>query len=86
MNGIWIRSQDGCTLTVVATVSLEMDSRLQNWDVWADDLLLGTYATKARALDVLDEIHHFIVNRPMQLTGGVLQPVQAACFYQMPKE
>ena len=57
---LWIRSQDKELLTKVK--HLEVYGSKTEWWIMANDNDLGVYATKERALEVLDEIQSYLVN------------------------
>ena len=54
--GIWIRSQDKCTLINVNKIQIADFHNLYKNAIWGDDILLGIYSSKEKALKVLDMI------------------------------
>lgn len=75
---LWIRSQDKTELIKVVTI-LEHLNQIYAYDSTSSDgRVVGTYETKERALEVLDEIqNHTILNQ-------CVPPEHR--FYEMPKE
>lgn len=79
---LWIRSQDKRILQKVDNIFLDANyenKRISTYD--GDNVELGTYKTKERALEVLDEIQHKI-NAIANMTDENFINV----VYQMPKE
>lgn len=83
---LWIRSQDKMNLVQIKQISLNYQDNKQVIANYAPEQyensgcyyeLLGTYKTKERALEVLDEIENIVKPRMEQLYTFV---------YQMPKE
>ena len=54
--GIWIRSQDKCTLINVNKIQIADFHNMYKNAIWGDDILLGIYLSKEKALKVLDMI------------------------------
>lgn len=57
---LWVRSQDKLTLSKIINFKIESrqiigNTKEDNWDIY-----LGTYKTKERALEVLDEIQDIL--------------------------
>lgn len=84
---LWIRSQDRMNLVKVRQVSLNYQNKKQIIANHTPDLyensgeyyeFLGTYKTKERAIEVLDEIQDLLQNA---YVGGSNRVV-----YQMPKD
>lgn len=92
---LWIRSQDKTKL-VKADNIVYMDSsedyEKEVHSLWNDCKgILGTYKTKERALEVLDEIQEFIENKDKikitQDINGITSEVEdAKRVYEMPEE
>ncbi|MEG0907021.1 MAG: hypothetical protein RSF87_12455 [Cellulosilyticaceae bacterium] len=59
--GIWIRSQDGTTVTRCRTVRAWENGRIVN-NLGKDYVHIGDYGTRERAKEVLAIIVHHIVN------------------------
>lgn len=79
---LWIRSQDKEVLTKVIDIYKQADTN----EIWAysDKGLkncLGFYATKERALEVLDEIHHKLKPKQKNEVWDFSNDV-----YEMPEE
>lgn len=60
---MWIRSQDKQLLTFVTTISMDASIENRVWIYNQDGRRLGTYATKERAIEILDQIQKFICNQ-----------------------
>jgi len=70
MNGIWIRSQDRETLVQCSFAYYEHSEYKDNTEahkIEGDNTILGRYPTRERALEVLDEIQHAIINATVVL-------------------
>ena len=87
---LWIRSQDKEILLKVNELEIEA-----NMIIAFDNnkyQCLGTYKTKERALEVLDEIHQRLINlQCIEITGAdfITQQMKKNgidCVYEMPKE
>ena len=66
---LWVRSQDKRILQKVDNIFLDAnyeDKRISTYD--GDNVELGTYKTKERALEVLDEIQNIL--KPIIITTG----------------
>ena len=76
---LWVRSQDKRILQKVDNIFLDAnyeDKRISTYD--GDNVELGTYKTKERALEVLDEIQEYInFNIKLKLE---------TCIYEMPEK
>ena len=59
--GIWIRRQDKSALINANKINIADFHDLFKNAIWGDDVFLGEYSTKEKALKVLDEIQEFIV-------------------------
>ena len=84
---LWVRSQDKTNLVKIRQISLNYQNNKQIIANYIPDFypnsgeyyeLLGTYKTKERALEVLDEIQDLLQNA---YVGGSNRIV-----YQMPKD
>lgn len=98
---LWIRSQDKEKLVKCDDISISIDINVKSYkivgyfDKNTEYELLGTYKTKKRALEVLDDIQNFICieihenninyeKADLILKGKI---VDSLCkIYQMPKE
>ena len=83
---MWIRSQDKSVLTKVTGVNV-CDNENGTYDIDGAYWRLGTYKTKKRALEVLDEIQGLIIDSWGYCTVGDGDIVtEGIAFYQMPEE
>ena len=75
---LWVRSQDKRILQKVDNIFLDAnyeDKRISTYD--GDNVELGTYKTKERALEVLDEIQEYMnFDIKLELEN---------CIYEMPE-
>ena len=89
---LWIRSQDKECITVVNHLYANDDGEIKQ----QDDIILGTYKTKERALEVLDEIHDVILaNKVLELSTNKISideldtektsKLSKVIIYEMPK-
>ena len=83
---LWVRSQDKMNLVQIKQISLNYENNKQIIANYIPDFfensgayyeLLGTYETKERALEVLDEIQKYIL---------LPNTDNSAYIYEMPKE
>lgn len=96
---LWIRSQDKMNLVKINQISINYANKTQ---IIANCLpeyyensgnyyeLLGTYKTKERALEVLDEIQNIfslkIENKSYEEADLVLKAKMLDSYYQMPED
>ena len=59
---IWIRSQDKCSLINVNKIQIEYSHDMYKNAIWGNDVLLGKYSTRQKALKVIDMIENFIIS------------------------
>ena len=89
---LWIRSQDKEKLLKANDIAIEMNMIYGYFDKNTEYEHLGSYATKERALEVLDEIHQRLINlQCIEITGAdfITQQMKKNgidCVYEMPKE
>ena len=102
---MWIRSQDKTVLVKVfdfrvdCCIGLDGENYIQgNLDSNYDSYILGTYKSKERAIEVLDEIQAYLENNYLSINdmpqhnnglianGLILFPNNKQTVYQMPKE
>lgn len=57
---IWIRSQDRRTLINVNKIQIADFRDMYKNAIWGNDVLLGKYSTRQKALKVIDMIENFI--------------------------
>lgn len=64
---LWIRSQDKNSLMKVESLYSDIFQEEDFWKIYnvSDDTVLGSYKTKKRALEVLDEIQSIIIGKYM---------------------
>ena len=75
---LWVRSQDKRILQKVDNIFLDANyenKRISTYD--GDNVELGTYKTKERAIEILDEIQNYIL---------LPNTDNSAYIYEMPKE
>lgn len=108
---LWIRSQDKARLIKPIDFYIEETidyvNKSSEFDIYAlnlanDDIRIGTYKTKERALEVLDEIHECIIDKEVldgcknMLTFAnknnlnevkqIIDRTEKIAVYEMPKE
>lgn len=108
---LWIRSQDKMNLVKVRQVSVNYQNSKQIIANYTPELfensgeffeLLGTYKTKERALEVLDEIHNCILDKnvlnicnnlltlanknTINEVNQIISRAEKIAVYEMPKE
>ena len=84
---LWIRSQDREKLTKVDGIYYDYKQEKRHIAVFTNDnyYWVGTYQTKARALEVLDEIQDIL--NPNGLKGSIINASRINTYvYEMPKE
>lgn len=82
---LWIRSQDKTVLTKINSIGIEYDKKLIGYGNVC--VKLGEYATKERALEVLDEIQNIL--KPQMIISKVGKPIAETCdgtIYREPDE
>lgn len=79
---LWIRSQDKTTLIKIDRIDID-DRSIIVWqnNYSCDEIYMGTYSSKEKALEVLDEIQELILKLDKRITHYELD-----CVYEMPKE
>lgn len=70
---LWVRSQDKECLTNISNIQYIYKNNMHGLGTYYDNLkILGTYKTKERALEVLDEIQNILKPIPiLKENGGV---------------
>lgn len=87
---LWVRSQDKRILQKVDNIFLDAnyeDKRISTYD--GDNVELGTYKTKERALEVLDEIQDELISSdfmPIEKNEEVVLTCGSARIYEMPED
>lgn len=89
---LWVRSQDKNVLINTRRIDVD-DNNIFCWDEgkYADEVYMGTYKSKERALEVLDEVQEYIEKQGQDylLTNenGIITGQKHYGFvYQMPEE
>ena len=83
---LWVRSQDKRILQKVDNIFLDANyenKRISTYD--GDNVELGTYKTKERALEVLDEIQNILYSG-LHATNNNQLAGTSTFVYQMPKD
>lgn len=93
---LWIRSQNKENLVQIDSLYIDQNEENKElYDILQGCILMGTYKTKERALEVLDEIQklltpNFNVNGSYQevdlMLKSYLLNTQYGVIYEMPKE
>ncbi len=73
---LWIRSQDKEKLLKVNDIAIEMNMIYGYFDKNTEYELLGTYNSKERALEVLDEIQNILKAKFMVRMDGNLKNIE----------
>ena len=87
---LWVRSQD--KIRLIKTEHLIVGGTYENEIKEESDVFstsLGTYKTKERALEVLDEIQHYMaktLDSIIYQTDNCIVGCSTLVLYQMPKE
>ena len=71
---LWIRSQDKEVLVKINDIAVEMNMIYGYFDKNTEYELLGSYKSKERALEVLDDISNKIKNQFIVQVNGLLKP------------
>jgi len=86
---LWIRNQNKQELVQVDCVCIEINEYdTQQYDIVQGCITLGTYKTKERALEVLDEIEGLLLlKQGLKLTTNAIYSVDnGLAIYEMPKD
>ena len=73
---LWIRSQDKENLINVNKIEITDFCDAHKNAIWGDDILLGRYSSKEKALKVLDMIQEFIKNMYAGMANYIGKPFQ----------
>lgn len=82
---LWIRSQDKICLTKVKHLYIDKNNNIRQ----QEDLILGTYESKERALEVLDNIHQLLIDlQTLEIVPDFYKICKRSLdnVYEMPKE
>ena len=84
---LWIRSQDKEKLLKVDEMHLGLNKQYVDSNIWVNNFIVGEYATKERALEVLDEIQSKIATLNFQnhFIGTDFNIIESN-IYQMPEK
>ena len=79
---LWIRAQDRKALIPInKMITITLDG------IFYDGIILGTYKTKQRALEVLDEIQDILISSEyMNINEGEVMTCGSYKIYEMPKK
>ena len=86
---LWVRSQDKRILQKVDNIFLDANyenKRISTYD--GDSVELGTYKTKERAIEILDEIQDELISSdfmPIEKNEEVVLTCGSARIYEMPE-
>lgn len=85
---LWIRSQDRKTISKANKIYMEHnEERMYNINIYDDcSNTLGTYKTKERALEVLDEINEFKDNMEKAVIYSNIPIEEYTSTFEMPEE
>ena len=76
---LWVRTQDKECLTNISNIQYVYKNNIHGLGTYYDNLkILGTYKTKERAIEVLDEIQDLLQNAYIENANRIV--------YQMPKD
>ena len=87
---LWVRSQDKRILQKVDNIFLDANyenKRISTYD--GDSVELGTYKTKERAIEILDEIQDELISSdfmPIEKNEEVVLTCGSARIYEMPED
>ncbi|TCU72912.1 hypothetical protein EV204_105248 [Tissierella praeacuta] len=89
--GIWIRTQNKEVLLTCQTIGLTNDELSLVEEKNTESYLLGTYSTKERTLEVLDEIQNQIMNgiqsnNMREIANYEMESSTGYSVFEMPKE
>jgi len=87
MNGIWIRSQDRTDMELCNNLWVEIGEDVDGNEkitIESEQTILGTYATKSRALEVLDEIQRHINDQQVYIDGEGKITLSPLAVFEMP--
>lgn len=85
---LWIRSQDKMTLKKIIDLSISQNLFTNEYTILCNHNVFGDYATKERALEVLDEIQKKInlVCLGHDFGSPMIDLKNPTYIYEMPKE
>ena len=78
---LWIRSQDKEVLQKITSLFVNDDGYIFSYDyINSNEVFLGTYKTKERALEVLDEIHNILMPQVKAIYNNKIEEVKLQDF------
>lgn len=86
---LWVRTQDKECLTNISNIQYVYKNNMHGLGTYYDNLkILGTYKTKERAIEVLDEIQNKLNIRHCNDAGiqFILINEMTPIIYEMPKD
>lgn len=90
---LWVRSQDKKRLISVTNLYIPISRNGEDFSIYTfdTDVMLGTYKTEERALEVLDEIQNFMRDyacaKKINILGGEINMIpKPILIYNMPKK
>lgn len=90
---LWVRSQDKKRLISVTNLYIPISRNGEDFSIYTfdTDVMLGTYKTEERALEVLDEIQNFMRDyacaKKINRLGGEINMIpKPISIYNMPKK
>ena len=92
---LWMRSQTKDRLLKVKNIYLDYDGYhctkfdLITFDNKTNEITLGTYKSKERALEILDEIHQRLIDlQTLEIAPDSYKTIKRNinCVYEMPEE
>ena len=87
--GIWIRSQDKENLINVNKIQIADFHNMYKNAIWGDDILLGIYSNKEKALKVLDMIEKKLIENNTIICNEKEWAKYVGirnCVFQMPQD
>lgn len=89
---LWVRTQDRFELAKINSVYAGYQEKDKDYVIMGQKhtggARLGSYATKERALEVLDEIHQRLIDlQALEINANCYKTINRNidCIYQMPK-
>ena len=86
---LWVRSQDKECLTNISNIQYIYKNNMHGLGTYYDNLkVLGTYKTKERAIEILNEIQDELISSdfmPIEKNEEVVLTCGSAKIYEMPE-
>ena len=87
---LWVRSQDKECLTNISNIQYIYKNNMHGLGTYYDNLkVLGTYKTKERAIEILNEIQDELISSdfmPIEKNEEVVLTCGSARIYEMPED